>query len=144
MSVEAVSNDLTKFKKAEVSKPDGQHSSNVNNMPGKKTDAPQENLKEDLAGGDQQSGRLDNAISDLAQAHKYSQVMTEKAIENANNRIRATRTNARFEYNEDINRITITITDADDEVIKEIPPEATQKILERIHTFSGMLMDEEI
>jgi len=144
MSVEAVSNDLIEFKKAEASKLSGQHSSNVNPMSGKKLDAPQESPKENWGGADQQFARLDNANSDLAQARKYSQVMTEKAVENANNRIKATRTNARFEYNEDINRITITITDADDEVIKEIPPEATQKILERIHTFSGMLMDEEI
>lgn len=79
-----------------------------------------------------------------ASEKKYNEVMTEKAVENANNRIRSTKTNAKFAYNEDINRITITITDADNEVIKEIPPEATQKMLERIHTFSGMMMDREI
>ncbi len=78
-----------------------------------------------------------------ASEKKYNEVMTEKAVENANNRIRSTKTNAKFAYNEDINRITITITDADNEVVKEIPPEATQKMLERIHTFSGMMMDEE-
>ena len=75
---------------------------------------------------------------------KYSEVMTEKAVENANNRVRATRTNAKFEYNEDINRIIITITDENKEVIREIPPEETQKMLERIHTFSGMMVDTEI
>ncbi len=75
---------------------------------------------------------------------KYNEVMTEKAVENANNRIKYTKTNAKFEYNEDIDRITITITDEDNEVIKEIPPEATQKMLERIHTFSGMVLDEEV
>jgi len=75
---------------------------------------------------------------------KYNEVMTEKAVENANNRVRATRTNAKFEYNEDINRITITITDENKEVVREIPPEATQKMLERIHTFSGMMVDAEV
>jgi len=75
---------------------------------------------------------------------KYNEVMTEKAVENANNRVRATRTNAKFEYNEDINRIIITITDENKEVIREIPPEETQKMLERIHTFSGMMVDTEI
>lgn len=86
-----------------------------------------------------QEGRQEESTSEK----KYNEVMTEKAIENANNRIRSTKTNAKFAYNEDIDRITITITDADNEVIKEIPPEATQKMLERIHTFSGMVMDQE-
>ncbi|NLG03984.1 MAG: flagellar protein FlaG [Clostridia bacterium] len=76
---------------------------------------------------------------------KYDDVMTEKAVENANNRIKASHTNAKFEFNEKINRVTITITDAtNDEIIREIPPEATQKMLERIHTFSGILMDTEV
>lgn len=79
-----------------------------------------------------------------ASEKKYNEVMTEKAVENANNRIRNTKTNAKFAFNEDINRITITITDADNEVVKEIPPESTQKMLERLHTFSGMVLDQEI
>lgn len=79
-----------------------------------------------------------------ASEKKYNEVMTEKAVENANNRVKSTKTNAKFEYNEDINRITITITDENNEVVKEIPPEATQKMLERIHTFSGMVLDREI
>ncbi len=79
-----------------------------------------------------------------ASEKKYNEVMTEKAVENANNRVKSTKTNAKFEYNEDINRITITITDENNEVVKEIPPEATQKMLERIHTFSGMVLDRGI
>lgn len=77
-----------------------------------------------------------------AKDEKYSWVMAEKAVENANNRVRNMGTDAKFEYNEDINRIIITITDkSNHEIVKEIPTEDTQKMLEHIHTMSGMLMD---
>lgn len=76
---------------------------------------------------------------------RYNQVMAEKAVENANQRVHSMGTNAKFEYNDEINRITITISDkSSNEVVREIPPEATQKMLERIHTMRGMLMDAEI
>lgn len=52
--------------------------------------------------------------------------------------------NTRFEYNKDIDRIVITISDSGtDEVIKEIPPEEVQNMLKGIHTMTGMFMDEE-
>ena len=76
---------------------------------------------------------------------KYQNVMAEKAVENANNRIRNMHTDAKFSFNKDINRITITITDRDSkEVIREIPSEETQKMLERLHTLTGVMVDEEV
>ncbi len=145
MSVEAVSNELLGFSKTEIPKLNGAYSPNIKETSGGKTDAPQESRKSDASvEGERQLTGSDHGNLALSEGHKYSKVMTEKAVENANNRIKATRTKARFEYNDDIGRITITITDKDDEVIREIPPEATQKVLERIHTFSGMLMDEEV
>lgn len=77
-----------------------------------------------------------------AKDEKYSQVMTEKAVGNANNRARILGTDAKFKFNEDINRIVITITDkSNNEIIKEIPSEDTQRMLEHIHTLTGMLVD---
>lgn len=76
---------------------------------------------------------------------KYHQVMAEKAVENANQRAHSMGKSAKFEYNDKINRITITISDkGSGEVIREIPPEATQKMLERIHMMRGMMMDMEV
>lgn len=73
---------------------------------------------------------------------KYTWIMAEKAVENANSRVRSMGTTAKFEFNEEINRITITITDkSNNEIVKEIPSEDTQKMLEHIHTMTGMLMD---
>ncbi len=145
MSVEAVSNELLKFSKAEVPKLNGAYSPNIKDTLGGKTDASQKSQKTDSGiEGERRLTGSDHGNLASSEGQKYSKVMAEKAVENANNRIKATRTRAKFEYNEDIDRITITITDKDDEVIREIPPEATQKVLERIHTFSGMLVDEEI
>lgn len=77
--------------------------------------------------------------------NKYHQVMAEKAVENANSRVHSMGTSAKFEYNDKINRITITISDkSSKEVIREVPPEETQKMLERIHMMRGVLMDAEV
>lgn len=69
------------------------------------------------------------------------QVITESE----DKKILNTGTSAKFSYNKKIDRIIITISDnASDKVIKEIPPEDTQKMLEKIHVMTGMVMDEGI
>lgn len=73
------------------------------------------------------------------------QAITEKPAESEDKKILNTGTSAKFSYNKKIDRIIITITDnANDKVIKEIPPEDTQKMLEKIHVMTGMVMDEEV
>ena len=68
----------------------------------------------------------------------------EKAAKSANDRARLLGTDAKFEYNKEIDRIVITISaSGSNEVIKEIPQKEIQKMLERIHTMTGMIMDEE-
>lgn len=48
-----------------------------------------------------------------------------------------------FKYNEDTNRISITVTDSDtDEVIREIPPEKTLDMLAKAWEMAGLLVDE--
>ena len=80
-----------------------------------------------------------------AQDSYFEKVMAEKAMESAEERLRALKHNVRFGYNDDIERYTITITDADDkEVVKEIPSEETQKMIEHLHTMRGMMFDTEI
>ena len=68
----------------------------------------------------------------------------EKAAKSANDRAKILGTDAKFEYNKEIDRIVITISESGtNEVIKEIPQKEIQKMLERIHTMTGMIMDEE-
>lgn len=140
MSVEAVANGLIQFEKAKMpkrnSETDSKHIQPDYAVPSNTVSS--NAASSAVQAAEQAKGQVQN------QSQKYDSVMAEKAVENANNRIKVTRTNAKFKFDKDINRITITITDQDNEVIREIPPEATQKMLERIHTFSGMMVDREV
>jgi len=108
----------------------------------KETSSNDTRIKEDKT-GEPLSG--EKTIGNPVTNEKYSHVMAEKAVENANNRVRSMGTNTKFEYNEDIDRIIITITDrSNKEIVKEIPTEDTQKMLEKIHTLSGMVVDAEV
>ncbi len=76
---------------------------------------------------------------------RYNSIMTQNAVKNANNRVKATHTDAKFEYDDKIGQITITIEDTDtNKVVKEIPSEEMKDVLERIHTMKGLLMDTEV
>lgn len=79
------------------------------------------------------------------QDNYYDKIMAEKAMENAKERLRSLQHNVRFGYNDDIERYTITITDAEDkQVVKEIPSEEIQKLIEHLHTMKGMMFDTEV
>lgn len=76
-------------------------------------------------------------------AEKQQSIQDDKSAKEIP-RNKMTGKNTRFEYNKDIDRIVITISEnGTDEVIKEIPPEEVQNMLKRIHTMTGMFMDEE-
>lgn len=82
---------------------------------------------------------------DSQEDDRYNRIMAEKAVENANTRVHEYGTTAKFDYNDKMNRITITIMDRkNNEIIKEVPPEQTQKMLERIHAMTGIFLDTEI
>ncbi len=65
------------------------------------------------------------------------------AIEKINSKIKDHRTRCEFTYHEESNRISIKMIDeATDEVIKEIPPEDTIKMADRLWEMAGLLLDE--
>ncbi len=75
----------------------------------------------------------------------YEKIMAEKAMENAKERLRSLKYNVQFGYNDEIERYTIKITDADNkEVKKEIPSEEIQKMIEHLHTMKGMMFETEV
>lgn len=50
-----------------------------------------------------------------------------------------------FSYNKEIDRIIITVSDRDsNKVLKEIPPEKTQKMFENLRLMSGLIVDSQI
>jgi flagellar protein FlaG len=68
----------------------------------------------------------------------------KSAISRANSKIKTThRTRCEFSYHEETKRISIKVFDNDtDKVIREIPPEETLDMLERMWDLAGILIDE--
>lgn len=65
------------------------------------------------------------------------------AISRANNTMKAHRTRCEFSYHDDTNRISIKVIDAETEkVVREIPPEETLKMVEKMWEIAGILVDE--
>ena len=92
---------------------------------------------------DARVGKEEAVNSRGAEDNKYDSVMTEKAVENANQRLKNAKTTAKFKYDDEIGRVTITIQDAaTKEIVKEIPTEEMRKVIEHLHTMRGLLIDE--
>lgn len=67
----------------------------------------------------------------------------KNAVNQANNAMKHTRTGCEFAYHEETNRISIKVYDKDTkEVLREIPPEESLEVLERIWEVAGLLVDE--
>lgn len=67
----------------------------------------------------------------------------KNAINQANDKMKHVRTGCEFSYNDEINRVSIKIYDKDTkEVIREIPPEESLKMLEKVWEIAGLLVDE--
>lgn len=65
----------------------------------------------------------------------------EDAVKRANNKM--TKTHCEFSYNEGVNRVSITVYDDETgEVIREIPPEESLKMLEKMWEITGLMVDE--
>ena len=63
------------------------------------------------------------------------------AVKHANNQLR--KTGCQFSYHEGTKRVSITIVDKEtNEIIKEIPPEETLEMVEKMWELAGILVDE--
>ena len=64
-------------------------------------------------------------------------------VDDTNNKIKGVRRRCEFSYHEDINRVSIKVMNAEtNEVIKEIPPEETLDMIEKLWEVAGLLVDE--
>lgn len=67
----------------------------------------------------------------------------KQAIDRANHKMKAHRTRCEFSYDEETKRVSITVYDKDtEEVIKEIPPEETLEMVQKMWELAGILIDE--
>lgn len=74
---------------------------------------------------------------------KGNQEEIKEAIEKINLDERFRRTGCEFTYHEISNRVSITLYDKETkEVVKEIPPEETIKMLDKLYELAGLVIDE--
>lgn len=67
----------------------------------------------------------------------------QNAISNANNKMKNTKTKCEFSYHEPTKRVSIKVIDREtEEVIREIPPEETLQMIEKMWELAGILVDE--
>lgn len=78
-----------------------------------------------------------------AAANGFSKNTVKNAIDTANDSLKTSRTSARFKYHETTKQVSIKIIDdVTQEVIKEIPPEKSIEMVEKMLELSGILVDE--
>jgi len=64
-------------------------------------------------------------------------------ISKANSQLKFRGTKCEFKYYEDVNRVAIKVLDQEtNEVIREIPPEETIKLIQKLWEYAGLLYDE--
>ena len=88
---------------------------------------------------DDQPVQKENSSSGQANHEKY----LESAVSAANQKIRMTNTRCEFQYHEKTHRVSIKVIDTDkEEVIREIPPEETLEMVEKLWELAGLIVDE--
>jgi flagellar protein FlaG len=72
-----------------------------------------------------------------------SEQQIKNAISQANNKMKSHRTKCEFSYHEETKRVSIKVVDKEtQEVIREIPPEETLEMVQKMWELAGMLVDE--
>ncbi|MGB8454214.1 MAG: flagellar protein FlaG [Anaerocolumna sp.] len=90
------------------------------------------------------TGKQDGTREEEKQKDAQANANRLKSILNeTNNKIKPARTRCEFSYHEDVNRVSIKVMDVDtDKVIREIPPEETLEMLQKLWEVAGLLVDE--
>lgn len=91
------------------------------------------------------STELDTDIKENLEQEKSQndQKHIENIIKEANNKMKHSRTKCEFSYHEPTKRVTIKVLDKEtDEVLIEVPPEETLKMVEKLRELAGIMVDE--
>lgn len=88
-------------------------------------------------------GNGSNETGQQQKEQKSEASRIKSAINEVNNKLKPTKTRCEFSYHEEVNRVTIKILDREtNEVVREIPPEESIKVLEKVYEIAGLLVDE--
>ena len=86
-------------------------------------------------------GKEDDGRGKKQKEHQPSEATINDAVSSANRRM--VRTRCDYSYHKETNRVSIKVFDADtDEVIREIPPEKSLDMLQKMWEMAGILVDE--
>lgn len=86
-------------------------------------------------------GNAEQQGSGQQKGHKPSEATVDDAMKRANLKMEHTR--CEYSYHKKTNRVSIKVIDRDtDEVIREIPPEKSLDMLQKMWELAGMLVDE--
>lgn len=78
---------------------------------------------------------------DQQREHAPSEATLDDAVKRANLKMEHTR--CEYSYHKDTNRVSIKVINADtDEVVREIPPEKSLDMLQKMWEMAGILVDE--
>lgn len=88
-----------------------------------------------------------SAVEPVVQDNKESSAASgqhiKSEISKANNRLKSHNTKCEFSYHEKTNRVSIKVMDKEtEEVIREIPPEETLDMIEKLWELAGLMIDE--
>jgi flagellar protein FlaG len=108
-------------------------------------DLPPVTPKGNSDGSGQQTGYRDDAA--VQSDKEISPDKVKSAVDDLNKQVKQAsplhKTKLSFQYHDETNRISITVTDSDtDEVIREIPPEKALDMLAKAWEMAGLLVDE--
>lgn len=88
-------------------------------------------------------GTDDNANTEEEQAQGTPESRIKSAVKHANIQMKHAKTRCEFSYHEQTKRVSIKVIDKDtQEVIREIPPEETLDMVEKMWELAGILVDE--
>ncbi|HHU71965.1 MAG TPA: flagellar protein FlaG [Clostridiales bacterium] len=84
-----------------------------------------------------------NGLDDEKQPSAASEQYIRSELSKVNNRLKSHNTRCEFGYHEETRRVTIKVMDKDtEEVIREIPPEETLDMIEKLWELAGLMVDE--
>jgi len=94
------------------------------------------------ATGAAQQGRADSATSE--QSRRQDRQRPADAVEEINAKLRAWSTNLRFEIDDDLQRLVVSVIDSDSgDVLRTVPSEAVIRFAKMIASLQGKIVDTE-
>ena len=93
--------------------------------------------------GGQTTGGQNNGQSSGQKETNVSERQIKDAVSKVNNQLKSHRTRCEFSYHEETKRVSIKVIDKEtQEVVREIPPEQTLEMVEKMWELAGFLVDE--